>query len=57
MHGCQLDVTSLLPLPRLHVTLFFRSTEELNTFYFLLIGRVSVKETLLEIVSPGEGRP
>lgn len=57
MHRCQLDVTSSLPLPGLHVTSVFRSTKELNTFYFLLKGHVSVKEVLLETVSPGEEHP
>lgn len=62
MHGYQLDVTPLLPSPGLHttplhITSVFRSTEELDTVYFLLTGRVSVEEMLLETVCPGEEHP
>lgn len=55
--GCQLDVTSSLPPPRLHVTSLFRGTKESNTFYFLLKDRISVREMLLETISPGEEHP
>lgn len=60
------DVTSSLP-SLLHaistVTSVFRSTEELNTFCFLLMGRdnakgvVTMLQMLLEIISPGKKHP
>lgn len=54
---CHLLAAIAYIMSPLHVTSIFRSTEQLNTFYFLLMRHVSSEETLLEIVSPGEEHP